>query len=185
MLQLQLENEESENNNLPNEPETVSLVHENDPEHSAGSDRYPAPSTPQLKQGLRLLNDGECQDQMNCSAEKESGEQDGESKSVETTCGDSIAEGILQECKHQITRKSLIKEEEESANGFKSERKMSLDQHNKDSLSNKDRGSAENPCKSSGLNNASGPRANRKKIKVTECTEVMTNLPIIPDVKSI
>ncbi len=57
------------------------LVHENDNEHSAGSDKYPAPSTPQLKQGARLLDDGDCHDQTNCSTEKENGEQDGESKS--------------------------------------------------------------------------------------------------------
>ncbi|KAF9621307.1 hypothetical protein IFM89_019393, partial [Coptis chinensis] len=45
-------------------------------------------STPQLKQGCRFLDDG----QSNCSLEKEHGDLEGESKSVETTCNNSVAE---------------------------------------------------------------------------------------------
>jgi hypothetical protein len=162
MLQLKLENGEPDNK-IPVETENVSLVHEND-QHSVGSDKYPAPSTPQLKQGARLLDDGDCQDQTNCSTEKESGEQDGESKSVETTCGDSIAEGTLQEGKPQIPGKSLIKEEEDSADDFKSERKASPHRHNRESNSNIDGGGGLEIKPS--VNNSSGARANRKKMKV-------------------
>uniref|UniRef100_A0A2N9HU22 Two-component response regulator-like APRR2 n=1 Tax=Fagus sylvatica TaxID=28930 RepID=A0A2N9HU22_FAGSY len=111
------------------------LVHENDNEHSAGSDKYPAPSTPQLKQGARLLDDGDCHDQTNCSTEKENG-------------------------------KNLIKEEEESVDGFKSERKVSPHQHNRESLGNKGDGCVQNPSKASGTHNSCGARANRKKMKV-------------------
>lgn len=170
MLQLQLENGEPDKK-ISVETENVSLVHEND-QHSVGSDKYPAPSTPQLKQGARLLDDGDCQDQTNCSTEKESIEQDGESKSVETTCGDSIAEGTLQEGKPEIPGKNLIKEEEESADGFKSERKVSPHQHNRDSLSNiSDGGGLESLSKPS-VNNSRGTRANRKKMKVDWTSEL-------------
>uniref|UniRef100_A0A2N9EXH9 HTH myb-type domain-containing protein n=1 Tax=Fagus sylvatica TaxID=28930 RepID=A0A2N9EXH9_FAGSY len=122
------------------------LVHENDNEHSAGSDKYPAPSTPQLKQGARLLDDGDCHDQTNCSTEKEN--------------------GTLQGDKPPIPGKNLIKEEEESVDGFKSERKVSPHQHNRESLANKGDGCVQNPSKASGTHNSCGARANRKKMKV-------------------
>ncbi|NMR88910.1 hypothetical protein HKB06_24530, partial [Vibrio parahaemolyticus] len=62
--------------------ENVSRFSDIDHEQSAVCDKYPAPSTPQLKQGTRLLDDGDCHDQTNCSTEKESVEHDGECKSV-------------------------------------------------------------------------------------------------------
>ncbi|KAL8112616.1 hypothetical protein AgCh_020073 [Apium graveolens] len=61
-------------------------------ELSAGSDKYPAPSTPQIKRGERLLDDGDCQDQANIIADKDGMEPDVESKSVENTLGLSVAE---------------------------------------------------------------------------------------------
>lgn len=169
MLQLPLENGEL-NNKISSETKNGSLVYENDHEHSGGSDKYPAPSTPQLKQGARLLDDGDCQDQTNCSTEKDNGEQDGESKSVETTCGDSIAEGTLQDGKPQTQHECLIKEDGESADGFKSDGKVSPHQHNKDNLGNiigggGSGGGAEIPSKPSGFN-SSVTRANRKKMKI-------------------
>ncbi|CAL5197878.1 unnamed protein product [Lathyrus oleraceus] len=90
ILQLQTDNEQHENR-ASVEIEKVSRFSDNDPEH------YPAPSTPQLKQVERLLDDGDCQEQTNCSTEKESGEHDGESKSVETTCENLNAESTRQE----------------------------------------------------------------------------------------
>jgi hypothetical protein len=187
MLQLQPESGEPDNR-ISVETENVSLVHENDNEHSAGSDKYPAPSTPQLKQGARLLDDGDCHDQTNCSTEKENGEQDGESKSVETTCGNSIGVGTLQGDKPPIPGKNLIKEEEESVDGFKSERKVSPHQHNRESLGNKGDGCVQNPSKASGTHNSCGARANRKKMKVIWFMQVITtflmNAPKMPDVKS-
>ena len=91
MLHLQLENGKPKNEDS-DKTEDASMIHENDRLPSAGSDKYPAPSTPQLEQGGRLLDDGDCQDHTNCSTEKESGEQDGESKSVETTSENAIPE---------------------------------------------------------------------------------------------
>ncbi|XP_020206071.1 two-component response regulator-like APRR2 isoform X2 [Cajanus cajan] len=86
MLQLKTDNEQHESG-VSIDIEKVYRFTDNDHEQSPGNDKYPAPSTPQLRQGTRLLDDGDCQEQTNCSTEKESGENDGESKSVETTCG--------------------------------------------------------------------------------------------------
>nr|XP_043609501.1 two-component response regulator-like APRR2 [Erigeron canadensis]XP_043609509.1 two-component response regulator-like APRR2 [Erigeron canadensis]XP_043609516.1 two-component response regulator-like APRR2 [Erigeron canadensis] len=63
-------------------------------EVSVESDKYPAPSTPQLKQGMRLVDNGDChdQDQTHVSNEKESVDHDGESKFVETTCDDLVGD---------------------------------------------------------------------------------------------
>ncbi|KAL8150571.1 hypothetical protein V2J09_020379 [Rumex salicifolius] len=55
------------------------------------NDKFPAPSTPQLKHGGRLVDEMDYQDQANSSIEKENGDHDGDSKFVETTCGKSIA----------------------------------------------------------------------------------------------
>ncbi|KAM6557439.1 hypothetical protein CsatB_004458 [Cannabis sativa] len=138
MLQLKLEKEEP-NTTISIEVENLSGNKENNHEQSAGSDKYPAPSTPQLKQGARLLDDGDCQDQTNCSTEKENGEQDGESKSVETTYGDSVAEeDTLLIGEPEMQAKSIVKEEEDSVDGSKneSESHMSPHLHNDDSPNN-------------------------------------------------
>ncbi|CAI9260321.1 unnamed protein product [Lactuca saligna] len=60
---------------------------EHNEEVSVENDKYPAPSTPQLKQGIRLVDN---EDQTNLSTEKESVEHDGESKFVEITCDDHL-----------------------------------------------------------------------------------------------
>uniref|UniRef100_A0A5B7ATR7 Putative two-component response regulator-like APRR2 n=1 Tax=Davidia involucrata TaxID=16924 RepID=A0A5B7ATR7_DAVIN len=164
MLQLPLENGESKNQ-TSEETEHAIPVHENDREQSAGSDKYPAPSTPQLKQGVRLLDDGDCQDQTNCSTEKESREQDGESKSVETTCGNSDAETAIQVSPPPRLGETVIKEEEESADGSKSESNMSPHPRSKNCL-NDFGGDAGNHIKATGLQNSCGAKANRKKMKV-------------------
>ncbi|KAL5186727.1 Two-component response regulator-like APRR2 [Glycine soja] len=89
MLQLQTDDEQHESR-VSRDIEKVSRFVDNDHELSSGNDKYPAPSTPQLRQGTRLLDDGDCQEQTNCSTGKESGEHEGESKSVETTCVDIV-----------------------------------------------------------------------------------------------
>ncbi|KAL2322931.1 hypothetical protein Fmac_027310 [Flemingia macrophylla] len=96
MLQLQTGNKQHESR-VSIDIEKVSRFTDNDHEQSPGSDKYPAPSTPQLRQGIRLLNDGDCQEQTNSSTEKESGEHEGESKSVETTCGNEKSNGQLRQ----------------------------------------------------------------------------------------
>lgn len=191
MLHVKLEKEEPDEK-VSMEIEDLSETQENDHEQSAGSDKYPAPSTPQLKQGARLLDDGDCQDQTNCSAEKESGEQDGESKSVETTCGDSVAEVTHLIDPPEMAGTSRVKEEEDFAGGSKNEGNTyshqqsdgtSSHQHDDDTSSHQHGGnisshqhsgdctknvnvSAENASKASGLNNSCLSKSNRKKLKV-------------------
>ncbi|CAK8562624.1 unnamed protein product [Lathyrus sativus] len=107
ILQLQTDNEQHESR-ASVELEKESRFSDNDPEH------YPAPSTPQLKQVERLLDDGDCQEQTNCSTEKESGEHDGESKFVETTCENLNAESIRQEQTNCSTEKESGERDGES-----------------------------------------------------------------------
>uniref|UniRef100_A0A251J743 Two-component response regulator-like APRR2 n=2 Tax=Manihot esculenta TaxID=3983 RepID=A0A251J743_MANES len=159
MLQLGVETEEPNNDRIEN----ASPAHENELEQSSGSDKYPAPSTPQLKQGARLLDDGDCQELTNCSTEKENEEQEGESKSVETTC--AMIEVTPQGHDTQSLTETVIKGEDDSAAGVKVENNQSGHLQNNENLNNPE-GNAENPVKGSSLPNLDGTRANRKKIKV-------------------
>ncbi|KAL5099085.1 hypothetical protein RYX36_003412 [Vicia faba] len=134
----------------------VSKFSDNEQEHSAASDKYPAPSTPQLKQVARLVDDGDCHEQTKCSIEKESGEHDGsECKFVETSCENLNTENSLQ------PTKPLIKEEEDSSKG---ESGVSTNPQSKNLLDNAD-GNA-SPNERSGPKDSCENRANRKKMKV-------------------
>ncbi|OMO93133.1 hypothetical protein COLO4_17105 [Corchorus olitorius] len=160
MLHLELENGKPENKDSE-KTEDASMAHEDDREPSPGSDKYPAPSTPQIKQGGRLLDDGDCQDNTNCSTEKESMEQDGESKSVETTSGNAIAEVTASDGQPQGPRETetVVKEEADLVDGTKESTKYSHSQnrsHSKDSHAG-----AEKPNTVSSLS-----KVNRKKLKV-------------------
>ncbi|XP_043808605.1 two-component response regulator-like APRR2 isoform X3 [Manihot esculenta] len=159
MLQIKVETEEAKNESLER-IENGSPAQENEHEQSSGSDKYPAPSTPQLKQGARLLDDGDCQDHTNCSAEKES---EGESKSVENTC--AMTEVTLQVNHPQSLSETLIKEEDDLADCVKCENNVSNSPQNKGNLNNPD-GNAQTPDKASGLHNSYGTRVIRKKMKV-------------------
>lgn len=137
----------------------VSKFSDNEQEHSAASDKYPAPSTPQLKQVARLVDDGDCHEQTNCSIEKESGEHDGsECKFVETSC-----ENLNTESSPQPT-KPLIKEEEDFANGSKGESCVSTNPESEKLLGNA--GGNASPNETSVPKNSCENRANRKKMKV-------------------
>ena len=142
--------------------EISSVDDDNDRELLEGSDKYPAPSTPQQKHGMRLVDDGDCQDQLNCLLEKECGEQDGESKSVETTCITSLGEGISQVENTQLLDKEGIKEEENSADGCGAASNDDHEIHDQDIISS----SEENKSKACGLGNSSGTKVSRKKLKV-------------------
>lgn len=160
MLRLQLENREPMSGiSVKEEHETA--VEENKEEH----DKYPAPPTPQLEQGVRLVDDGDCQDQINCLTEKEGGDQDGEYKSVDTTCENLDAETTVWEIPPQISEEAVIKDEDESLDGCKSESNMSSHLENKDGPSDSG-GDAANLNKASGVRNSCGNKANRKKMKV-------------------
>ncbi|CAK8539555.1 unnamed protein product [Lathyrus sativus] len=137
----------------------VSKFSDNEQEHSAASDKYPAPSTPQLKQVARLVDDGDCHEQTNCSVEKESGEHDGsECKFVETSCENLNTE-------NSQSTKPLIKEEEDFANGSKSESGVvSTNPQSKKALENAD-GNA-SPNETCVPKDSCENRVNRKKMKV-------------------
>ncbi|KAI4364786.1 hypothetical protein MLD38_020834 [Melastoma candidum] len=109
-----------------------------DHEKLIGNDKYPAPSTPQLKQGAWLVDDS-----MDC-------QQDGEeSKFVETTCKDSLAAGNVKE-----GEPAEVKEEDRSGESNASTPPQVKD-NNDESLGKGDRGQA-----------SARTRANRKKMKV-------------------
>lgn len=149
-------------------------------ELSAGSDKYPAPSTPQIKRGERLLDDGDCQDQTNIIADKDSMELDVESKSVEntfvdtvaeTTFGNIVAESTAQASPPQGSGNGDVRPEDQLANGSK-------DKSNESSL-HSDKGTpmstsidAKTNSKASRLRNICGFKASRKKAKVDWTSEL-------------
>ncbi|CAN0908255.1 Two-component response regulator-like APRR2 [Linum grandiflorum] len=158
MLEIKSEIEVMDNGNS-DEMEEVSPADENSGE-SPDSDKYPAPSTPQLKQGERLLDDVDCQDHTYCSTEKESAEQEGESKSVETSF--MIAEISVQVDTGKLTD-DKNKEDDDLTSGANIENVMSPCPQNSQNKSN---GGAEDGSKASCLNTSRVTKANRKKTKV-------------------
>ncbi|XP_022155505.1 two-component response regulator-like APRR2 isoform X2 [Momordica charantia] len=161
MLHLELENSKNDNQ-VPKELEIFNGDDIDDRELLEGSDKYPAPSTPQQKHGMRLVDDGDCQDQMNCSLEKECGEQDGESsKSVETTCINTLGEGTSQVENSQLPVNEAVKEEENSADGCRAASNIDHELHDRDRISSSDKNKSK-----SGLGNLCGTKGSRKKLKV-------------------
>lgn len=146
-------------------------------ELSAGSDKYPAPSTPQIKRGERLLNDGDCQDQANIIADKDSMEPDVESKSVENTFGDTVAETTF----GNIVAESTIQASTPQGSGdgdIRPENHLANDSKDKSNESSirSDKGTPTNTSidaktnsKASRLRNICGFKASRKKAKVIWC----------------
>lgn len=76
-------------------------------EVSTESDKYPAPSTPQLEQGMRLVDN---EDQTNLSTEKECVDHDGESKFVETTRDDQLVNDTTTETNFSKSLEEGIRE---------------------------------------------------------------------------
>uniref|UniRef100_A0A7N0VI28 Two-component response regulator-like APRR2 n=1 Tax=Kalanchoe fedtschenkoi TaxID=63787 RepID=A0A7N0VI28_KALFE len=136
-----------------------------DDEHdrSSGNDKYPAPSTPQLKQ-VRLLDDASCHDQTNWSAEKGSAEHCEESKSVETTCCNAAPDMPVVEA-GELLHESVVKEENDSADGCKSESDTSPHQKNVPETGSLG-GNARMQTKASESRGPCGAKTNRKKMKV-------------------
>ncbi|XAR70595.1 hypothetical protein NMG60_11027500 [Bertholletia excelsa] len=113
----------------------------------------------------QTMDDGDCQDHTNCSAEKECGDQDGESKSVENTYNALAAESTLP----QILENNDIKADDEATDGCKGESNKCSSPQNKNGPS--DLGDdAGIPCKASGIQNPCGNKANRKKMKQLDWT---------------
>ncbi|XP_057415613.1 two-component response regulator-like APRR2 isoform X1 [Lotus japonicus] len=156
MLERQTDQEQHEGR-VSIDLENVSRITDNN-----NHEQYPAPSTPQLKQGERLMDDGDCQEQTNCSTEKESGDCDGESKFVETTSGNLNAESIPQQRESEMTP---VKEEENFANASKGVSAVSPHPQNSKVLSNAD-SKTSSPNKAGVHGDKCEIKANRKKMKV-------------------
>ncbi|KAF9685500.1 hypothetical protein SADUNF_Sadunf03G0061100 [Salix dunnii] len=156
MLELKMEHEENEDENME-KTESASMAQESNDQESPASDKHPAPSTRQFKQVAKLLDDGDFQDHINCSIEKEGGEQEGESKSVETTC--AMSQETLQAGHPPCFIEALIKDRDDLTAGVKSENNTHHNPQNKDSLSHSN-------DVVSDLHTSYGTRANRKKMKV-------------------
>ncbi|KAL4323269.1 hypothetical protein GQ457_11G021320 [Hibiscus cannabinus] len=170
MLHLQSEEGEPKHEHS-DKIEDASVIHENDCEPSAVNNKYPAPSTPQLEQGGRLLVNGDGQEHTNCSTEKESGDPDGESKSVETTSGNTVAEVTAPVDQPQGPRETMVKEEDDLIDGTKGER--TVDSHSQDRVNSTDsHAGAKRPNTDSGLHSSCPNKANRKKLKVEWTTEL-------------
>ncbi|XP_027181004.1 two-component response regulator-like APRR2 isoform X2 [Coffea eugenioides] len=157
MLQLQFGNAET------GKQASVEAEQENNQDLLSGCDKYPAPSTPQLKQGERSLDDGDCQDQANFSMEQDSAEQDGECKSVETTCGNSIFECTA--LGSPASGEDAVKEEHESTNCCRTEINTTTCYEGKDRPSNKTSNAA-GLNRSSAVRDTCGIKASKKRSKV-------------------
>lgn len=158
ILQLQSTNNEANTVNS-DETEQSTSVQENNRDTLSVCDKYPAPSTPQLKQCVRSLDDGECQDQANLSMEQDSVEQDGESKSVETTYCNSVSETV------PMINPPVLKQERETSpeQGRKNDNSSCSESKDAHVTVNSKCG---DPKKPSGVNSSTGTKANKKKLKV-------------------
>ncbi|CAI0418390.1 unnamed protein product [Linum tenue] len=159
-LQLKVEIEEAGNGKSDNDAETENNVSPTD-DNNGGSDVYPAPSTPQLKQGGRLLDDGDCQDHTNFSTEKETAEQEEESKFVETSV--AMAELSMQVDTENITD-GKIKEEDDLSSGTRPDNPTSPLAQN--SMDHKKSDGVQDGSKASSLKTSGITKASRKKMKV-------------------
>ncbi|CAI9095477.1 OLC1v1031439C1 [Oldenlandia corymbosa var. corymbosa] len=139
------------------------------PELLSGSDKYPAPSTPQLKQGERSSNHEDCQDQANFSVEQDNCELDGEYKSVETTCGISLSD--CSAFSSAAGGDVNIKEEHESSDGCQSEQTTAPPGGSKDCASNGTSDANETNKAPTG-NDTCGVKATKRKTKVDWTSEL-------------
>ncbi|XP_060213387.1 two-component response regulator-like APRR2 [Lycium barbarum] len=158
MLELQSVKCEADNENS-NGAEPLTSVVENQKESPLCSDKYPAPSTPQQKQGVRSVDDGDFQDHTTLSNEQDSGAHEGDTKSVETTCCDSLAETTGQ------LGEAITKQEHDSTADQKMEGRLATCSQSNDCPGNDSTHSADTN-KASGLHSSSGTKANKKKMKV-------------------
>ncbi|KAL9231214.1 hypothetical protein vseg_006469 [Gypsophila vaccaria] len=138
---------------------------EADCDQSAVADKFPAPSTPQIKQGGRSLDDRDYHDQPNSSPVKESAEIDRETKFDDNTRGSSLAK--MEVDPPQTTPNGAIKEEEDGSDGSKgssyisSPKPLDIDD---DGPTHRD--STQSMNKESTPKNSCRPKSNRKKMKV-------------------
>ncbi|KAH0666121.1 hypothetical protein KY285_027327 [Solanum tuberosum] len=161
MLELQPVKREADNENT-NEAEPLTSVVENQKTSSSCCDKYPAPSTPQQKQGVRSVDDGDLQDHTILSNEQDSGVHEGDTKSVETTCCDSVAETTVLADSSERLGEAITKEEHDSAADQNMEEPIATCSRSNDNGS----ACSADPNKAYGLHSSSGTKANKKKMKV-------------------
>ncbi|KAK9698906.1 hypothetical protein RND81_08G139500 [Saponaria officinalis] len=143
---------------------------ENDCDQSAVADKFPAPSTPQIKQGGRSLDDGDYHDQPNSSPGKESRETDRETKFDDNTPrGSSVA--TMEVDIPQITLRDVIKEEQDCSDGSKGSDNSSPKPPDKDDAVTP-RDCIESVNKETNRKNSSRSKSNRKKMKVDWTSEL-------------
>lgn len=160
MLQFQLGGIE-EDNQASATTETLTLELENK-DIPSGSDKYPAPSTPQLKDGDRSFDNTVRHFQANFAGGHESRELDGESKSVETTSITSVSETTA--LSRPVLVQDDIKEEHEPSVGC-GEIKISSHLEIKDPFNC--RGSSDtDPKRDPAKQDSCGMRSNKRKTKV-------------------
>ncbi|XXG43730.1 hypothetical protein AAC387_Pa01g3704 [Persea americana] len=180
MLQLQSETAEVKNEN-PSDTENSAHADGHDTEQPLASDKYPAPSTPQIERG-RSLDVEDCQDKTSCAVKKESDEHDreptelqkvscSESKSVENTCINSVSAVAVKADSLSSPGVPLLEEEVDSADGSKTsecnaskESIISSHSHNGDNLESS--AGDGNQKKASAHPNSCAAKTNKKKTKV-------------------
>ncbi|XP_074317811.1 two-component response regulator-like APRR2 isoform X2 [Silene latifolia] len=144
---------------VSNDPNNDTEMEENDCDQSAFTDKFPAPSTPQIKQGGRSLDDGDYNDQTNCSPVKESGDVDPETKFVDTTCCDNSFVSM------EVDPPQLAIKEEDPGDGSKgSDDSSPKPNDNGDDTTLRD--FIDNLNKETSSQKSSRPKSNRKKVKV-------------------
>ncbi|XP_026406703.1 two-component response regulator-like APRR2 isoform X1 [Papaver somniferum] len=165
VLQPAVEKDESKVQTSLVEIEDLTRRHELHHDQSTASDKFPAPSTPQLKQSGRLLGESECQEQPNCPVEKDPMDHDGDAKSVENSCNISVENITAKVDSSSMLVNDSIKEEGPTS-GSKSANHLRPRQKSNDSIINS-KVEAGNPKKASTSHqNSYVTRASRKKMKV-------------------
>ncbi|WMV43419.1 hypothetical protein MTR67_036804 [Solanum verrucosum] len=164
MLQLQPAKSEADDKSS-NGTEPLTAVAESNTEQSSGCDKYPAPSTPQLKQGVRSVDDGDCHDHTIFSTDQDSGEHDGDTKSVETTYNNSLAENNVQTSPTMQQGEIILKEDNVSSPDQKTETDIATSSQSNDCPDKSISHFAE-PSKASGPHSSNGTKSNKKKMKV-------------------
>ncbi|CAN4099758.1 unnamed protein product [Withania somnifera] len=163
MLELQPVKREADSEDS-NAAEPSTSVVGNQKESPPCCDKYPAPSTPQQKQGVRSVDDGGFQDHTILSNEQDSGVHAGDTKSVETTC-DSVAETTVLADSSGRLGDAITKEEQNSPADQDMEDPIATCSRSNDYPVHASTRSADSN-KTSGLHSSSGPKVNKKKMKV-------------------
>ncbi|XP_021852986.2 two-component response regulator-like APRR2 isoform X2 [Spinacia oleracea] len=172
------QNKVSEEPILDTEVDQSDHDHDHDHDQSGAGDKFPAPpSTPQIKQGGRSLDDGDFQDQMaSGSPVKEGGEFEGENKSVDNSNNSDSLDKMEVDPPQPTTSEVgvAIKEEEDRGDGFRDTENSAPKNHaNEDATTTTTTYVGHN----NGISNkepkhSRGKKGSRKKMKVDWTTDL-------------